>query len=192
MKKTTFHSGTGRIMKVRMRSMSLYESGDSDGKASLKDLFSGAIENYYTGEIGLSRISELIVRGGWPGAIYLTGKEASASARDYISAFLEEDLPRIDDNRHTRDVRKIRFLLESLARNEGTTASVSKLCKDISNATDIVIKEETINEYLDILERSFLVENQEAFAFPGRSGNRLKLAPKRHLTNLLSPALCFQ
>ena len=181
--KGIMHSGTGRITKLRMRSMSLFETGNSTGRVSVKDLFDGNFSDAMTGEIDIREIAMLITRGGWPGILNAGEHAARQNARDYVSSFLEEDLPRIDDNRSFRDGRKMRFLLESLARNESTTASVSKLRTDISIATDMDITQETVNEYLEILKRSFLIEDQNAFTFSARSKNRLKQAPKRHLTD---------
>lgn len=181
--KGIMHSGTGRITKLRMRSMSLFEAGNSTGKVSVKDLFDGNFSDAMTGEIDIREIAMLITRGGWPGILNAGEHAALQNARDYVSSFLEEDLPRIDDNRSFRDERKMRFLLESLARNESTTASVSKLRTDISIATDMDITQETVNEYLEILKRCFLIEDQNAFTFSARSRNRLKQAPKRHLTD---------
>lgn len=181
--KGIMHSGIGRITKLRMRSMSLFEAGNSTGRVSVKDLFDGNFSDAMTGEIDIREIAMLITRGGWPGILNAGEHAALHNARDYVSSFLEEDLPRIDDMRSFRDARKMRFLLESLARNESTTASVSKLRADISIATDMDITQETVNEYLEILKRSFLIEDQNAFTFSARSKNRLKQAPKRHLTD---------
>ncbi len=181
--KGIMHSGIGRITKLRMRSMSLFETGNSTGRVSVKDLFDGNFSDAMTGEIDIREIAMLITRGGWPGILNAGEHAALHNARDYVSSFLEEDLPRIDDKRSFRDARKMRFLLESLARNESTTASVSKLRTDISIATDMDITQETVNEYLEILKRCFLIEDQNAFTFSARSKNRLKQAPKRHLTD---------
>lgn len=181
--KGIMHSGTGRITKLRMRSMSLFEAGNSTGRVSVKDLFDGNFSDAMTGEIDIREIAMLITRGGWPEILNAGEHAALQNARDYVSSFLEEDLPRIDDKRSFRDARKMKFLLESLARNESTTASVSKLRADISIATDMDITQETVNEYLEILKRSFLIEDQNAFTFSARSKNRLKQAPKRHLTD---------
>ena len=165
--KGILHSGTGRITKLRMRSMSLFETGDSSGKASLKDIFDGNFHDTMTGEVDIRELARFIVRGGWPGILNAGINAAMQNARDYIASFLEEDLPRLDDDRSFRDARKMRFLLESLARNESTTASVSRLRADISRAT----------------KRCVLIEDQPAFTFSARSGNRLKQAPKRHLAD---------
>ncbi len=182
-KKTTLHSGTGRITKLRMRSMSLFESGDSSGKVTISSLFNDSFEDCMTGNVELAFIAELIVRGGWPGILGYGEHAYIENSRDYINSFLSEDLLKLDDDKVRRDVRKIGYLLASLARNESTTATVASLCRDIKAATNTDVKEDTVNEYLDLLDRSFLIENQEPFTFSSRSSRRLKQAPKRHLTD---------
>ncbi len=182
-KKSTLHSGTGRITKLRMRSMSLFESGDSSGKVSIKSLFDNAFSDCLTGEVELMHLAELIIRGGWPGILGYGEHAYIENGRDYIRSFLSEDLQKLDDDKIRRDIRKIEFLLTSLARNESTTATITSLCRDIKAATNTDIKEDTVNEYIELLSRCFLIENQEPFTFSSRSSRRLKLAPKRHLTD---------
>lgn len=182
-KKTTIHSGTGRITKLRMRSMSLFESKDSSGSVSIHSLFDNTFESCMTGSVELAHLAELIVRGGWPG-IFGYGEHAYiANGRDYIRSFLSEDLLKLDDDKMRRDIKKIEYLLTSLARNESTTATVASLCRDIKAATNADVKEDTVNDYLKLLDRCFLIENQEPFTFSSRTSRRLKLAPKRHLTD---------
>lgn len=182
-KKSTTHSGTGRITKLRMRSMSLFESCDSSGSVSIHSLFDNTFEDCLTGDVELIHLAELIVRGGWPGILGYGEHAYIENGRDYIRSFLTEDLMKLDDDKVRRDVRKIEYLLVSLARNESTTITVAGLCRDIKAATNTDIKEDTVNEYLNLLERSFLIENQEPFTFSSRSSRRLKLAPKRHMTD---------
>ena len=181
--KGVLHSGTGRITKLRMHSMSLYETGDSTGSVSIQSMFDGSFSSHMTGEVDIREIARFITRGGWPGILKLNEKAALQNARDYIASFLEEDIFHIGDERSYRDIRKIRYLLESLARNESTTASVSKLSMDIAQATETELKHNTVNEYLELLQRCFLVEDQRAFSFSSRSAKRLKQAPKRHLAD---------
>lgn len=177
------HSGTGRITKLRMRSMSLYETGDSNGAVSIKGLFDGNFGEIVEADTELRKLAYFITRGGWPEALNIGEEGAMHSAKDYITSFLEDDLPRIDDERGFRDYRKMNLLLQSLARNESTTVSIRRLCADIAAASESSIKEETVNEYLEILRRAFLVEDQMPFTFSARSSKRLKLMPKRHLAD---------
>lgn len=181
--KGILHSGTGRIAKLRMHSMSLFETGDSDGSVSIRSLFSGDFSDHLSTKISLSDLAMLTVRGGWPGILDCGRSAAINNARDYIQSFLEDEFPRINDNRSFRDGRKMRFLLESLARNESTTATVAKLCSDMNIAYGTSFAYETVNEYLEILRRSFLIDDQLPFVFSSRSRARLKQSVKRHFAD---------
>lgn len=180
-RKGILHSGTGRIARLRMRPMSLYESGYSSGQVSLKALCEGSISPVMTGEVSLKQVIEWIVRGGWPGSLGLSMKQAAEVPREYLRNALENDIDRMDSVK--RDNAKMRRLLQSLARHESTTASNSKLVQDIKEETDDTLDRETVAEYLGVFERLFLIENQPAYASNLRSGVRLKQSPKRHLAD---------
>ena len=130
-RKGILHSGTGRIARLRMRPMSLYESGDSSGQVSLKALCEGSISPVMTGEVSLKQVIEWIVRGGWPGSLGLSMRQAAEVPREYLRNALENDIYRMDSVK--RDNAKMRRLLQSLARHESTTASNSKLVQDIKD-----------------------------------------------------------
>ena len=119
--KGILHSGAGRIARIRMRPMSLYESGDSSGMVSLGDLCADRMESVMTGEVRLTDLIGYILRGGWPASLGLSIKEASLLPRQYLDAIVDDDVYRIDGVK--RDTTKIRLLLRSLARNESTTAT---------------------------------------------------------------------
>lgn len=180
-RKGILHSGAGRIVRLRMRPMTLYESGDSCGSISLGGLLAGNFSPCMNGDVDLMHLAELIVRGGWPGNMNVSAKSASVVARDYITSLLEDDIYRLDEVR--RDVRKMHLLLRSLARNESKMASVSVLRKDISGVDGETIDEGTINVYLDVLQRLFLLDNQLPFSPATRSSIRIKQAEKRHLAD---------
>lgn len=180
-RKGILHSGAGRIARLRMRPMTLFESGDSSGKVSLSELCEGTFTPCMNGEVTLSHLAELIVRGGWPGNLNVPVKNASIIAQEYITALLENDIYRLDEVK--RDVRKMHLLLKSLARNESTIASVAVLRKDISGVDGENIDDNTINAYLDVFRRMFLLDNQLPFAPATRSSIRIKQAEKRHLAD---------
>lgn len=179
--KGILHSGAGRIGRLRMRTMSLYESGDSSGAVSLAELCAGTMRPAMTGEVSLLHIAELIVRGGWPGAIHMTAEQASLIAREYITAVLDDDVYRTDGIK--RNVNKMRLLLRSLARNESTTVSNKTLLRDIKTVDNEDISMDALRDYLDILERLFIIDNQLPFATKIRSSVRVKQSPKRHLAD---------
>ena len=179
--KGILHSGAGRIGKLRMRTMSLYESGDSSGKVSLEALCRGKIATALTGEVDLKNLIALIIRGGWPGAIQLPVEQAALLPTEYLNAVIDDDVFRIDGIR--RNKTKLRLLLRSLARNETTTATNKTLKNDIKEVDDEDIDVETVKEYLDLFERLFLTDNQPPFSAGIRSSVRVKQAVKRHFSD---------
>lgn len=180
-RKGIFHSGAGRIAKLRMRPMSLYEAGVSIGKISLHDLFYTQIESELTGEVSLHLLIEQIIRGGWPGTIGLDFNLAKLVPQQYIEAFIADDVNRVDGI--TRDLKKIRLLLRSLARNESTSVTNKTLQKDIKEQDDEDIGVETVAEYLNLFERMFLLDNQQPFSSNIRSSVRVRQSEKRHFSD---------
>jgi predicted AAA+ superfamily ATPase len=179
--KGILHSGAGRIAKLRMRPMSLYESGDSSGKVSLEALCRGELTPAITGEVGLRKLTELIVRGGWPGSLGIPVAQAALLPIEYLNAVVDDDMHRIDGIK--RDTAKIRQLLRSLARNESTTATNKTLRSDIKAMDEEDIDPDTVAAYLDIFKRLFLTDNQPPFAGKIRSSIRVKQAEKRHFAD---------
>ncbi len=179
--KGILHSGAGRIARLHMRPMSLYESGDSSGKISLGDLCNGKMTPVMTGEVRLKTLISLIIRGGWPGSIGLTEKQAALIPAEYLSAVIDDDVYRMDGIK--RNTAKMRLLLRSLARNESTTVTNRTLKNDIKEIDDEDIDVETVKEYLDIFKRLFIIDDQPPFSSGIRSSVRVKQAVKRHLAD---------
>ncbi len=177
-KENRVHSGAGRIGKLRMRTMSLYESGDSSGKISLEDVCEGKAFSMLTGEVDLRDLATYIVRGGFPGALDLPVDNAQLIAESYIETILADDAQRIDGKKY--DIDKMRLLLHSLARNESTTATKKKLAGDIREIDDESIDYDSVMTYLDVFDRLFLLDNQKPFSSNIRSSVRVKQAEKRH------------
>ncbi len=177
-RKGVLHSGAGRIGKLRMRPMSLYESGDSSGKVSLHELCEGKLIPAITGEVDLRTLARLTVRGGWPGNLDIDDADISLLPSEYLDAVIDDDVNRVDETR--RDSRKVRLLLRSLARNESTTATNRTLKNDIKEIDDEDIDVETVATYLDIFNRLFLTDNQQPYSTKLRSSVRVKQAEKRH------------
>lgn len=179
--KGVLHSGTGRIARVSMSPMSLYESGDSNGKVSLMDLFNGTHQDTLTGNVDLMHLINLTIRGGWPAAIGVPDEVAFELPKSYIDAVIQDDVYRIDGVK--RDNRKMHLLLRSLARNESTTATNKKLKDDIRDIDNQDIDSNTISEYLNIFRRLFILDNQLPFSPNIRSSIRVKQAEKRHFVD---------
>lgn len=178
------HSGAGRICKMKMYTMSLYESGDSSGNVSLKELFTNQVKNKLLDKVELKKIAELIVRGGWPESINLSTKGAEKIVKSYIEAVLDKDIIEVDGIK--RDKGKMEMLLRSLARNESTVSSNSVLIKDIDDnvtAEELTISRNTVADYLNVLNRLHLIENQNSFMYKIRSRSNVGKNPKRHFTD---------
>ncbi len=175
------HTGTGRIAHLKMRTMSLFESGDSSGQASLLDICENRSENIFTGEIKLTRIIDLILRGGWPAGIGLDTERSTLLSHEYVNAILNEDIYKVDGRR--RDRRKIKLLLKSLSRNESTTATDAKIKQDIKDKDQNDIDSKTIADYLDLLHGLHLTENIPPFGPSIRSPLRVKQSEKRHFVD---------
>ena len=179
--KGILHSGAGRIGKIRMRPMSLYESGVSTGDVSLKELCNNILTPKMTGEVNINTIIENIIRGGWPGNQDVPIENASLLPAQYIDAIIDDDVYRIDGIK--RNANKMRLLLRSLARNESTTATNRLLARDIKEIDDNDLDKDTIADYIDIFQRLFIIDNQLPFSTGIRSSVRIKQAEKRHFSD---------
>ena len=174
-KKEVFHSGAGRIGKIKMYTMSLYESGDSTGDASLTAMLEDKQKNINVKIPSLKELANLIVRGGWPSNIKVDADKVGLIPKSYIESILDKDMN--DDKK--RDKNKMRMLLKSLSRNESTVVSNETLIKDIDSIESRI----TLKDYLDVLDRLHIIENQEAYSENYRSKDRIGKSPKRHLTD---------
>lgn len=179
--KGILHSGAGRIARLHMRPMSLFESGNSSGVISLQALCDGHLTPAMTGEVNLRDLVDMIIKGGWPASINLPVDKASYLPTEYLEAIINDDAYRIDGVK--RDVSKMRLLLRSLARNESTTATNRVLKNDVREQDDENIDVDTIASYLDVFTRLFLIDNQPPFASKIRSSVRVKQAEKRHFAD---------
>ena len=181
-KKEVFHSGAGRIGKIKMYTMSLYESGDSTGDASLTAMLEDKQKNINVKIPSLKELANLIVRGGWPSNIKVDADKVGLIPKSYIESILDKDMN--DDKK--RDKNKMRMLLKSLSRNESTVVSNETLIKDIEsyeNKSELIESRITLRDYLDVLDRLHIIENQEAYSENYRSKERIGKSPKRHLTD---------
>lgn len=175
------HSGAGRYGKIHLRTMSLYESGDSTGDISLEELCNNKFKGKATGEVDLRNLAKLIIRGGWPANLEYSAKDASEAIEEYINLIVDDDLYRLDGI--NRDKHKVKLLLKSLARNESTTVSNMTLKKDINEKDNEDIDIDTLASYLNALDRLFLLDNDEPFSTNIRSSVRVKQSEKRHFAD---------
>lgn len=180
--KGVLHSGTGRIKSIRMNNMSLYESGDSTGLISLKDLCENKFESKVLEETNLEKLSYLIVRGGWPGNINVDVNDCDELALGYMENVAKTDLKQLDKDIDYNE-HKAKLILKSLARNESTTVSNQSILNDIIENDNSSISKNTLSKYLDAFNRMFLFNNQEPFSPNIRSSLRVKQMEKRHFSD---------
>lgn len=169
------HSGAGRFARLTMRPMSLFESGDSTGEMSLASLLDGHRPTAGSTDATVSRLAELVVRGGWPLNLTRTIAAAAQANIDYVATIADVDLPTIDPaRRHPRLALRI---LQSLARNTGMEYMVSRVAHDAST-DDSDIARSTVYDYLAPLERLLLLDPLEAWSSHLRSRARLRTSPR--------------
>lgn len=173
----SMHSGTGRISRLYMRTMSLYESKDSDGAVSLCDLFDDkeiSCANHKT----LDDIAFLICRGGWPISIKLEGKASLFQAIDYFDSVVKNDISRVDSVK--RDVEKAKSLLRSYARHVGSQAPLETIRKDmLANQAD-TFDQVTLYSYIDALKKIFVIEDAPAWKPNIRSKTAIRSTDTRY------------
>lgn len=176
----TAHTGTGRISRILMRPMSLFESHESNGSVSLRSLFDGSKYIEAVSELTIEKIAFALCRGGWPASIKQNETSALGMARDYVEAVINYDVSRVDNVEKNPD--RVRMLLRSLARNVGTMASIETIKNDIE-ATDASISDKTISSYLNALRRIYVVEDLPAWLPSLRSKTAIRTSAKRHFVD---------
>lgn len=173
------HSGIGRISRIQMRPMSLYESKESTGSVSLKALFEGEQEIAAVSSMDIPQLAFSICRGGWPGAVTLpAGSEMLA--REYTDMLVEADIRNLDGVE--RNPHRVRQVLRSLARNISTLTTANTILADV-RANDITINERTLDNYLNAMRRLFVVEDVPAWSPSVRSKTTIRTSVKRQLAD---------
>ena len=177
---SSMHTGTGRIGRMKMRPMSLYESKDSNGEVSLSDLFKGEIING-TDTHDLESIAYLICRGGWPKAIDASEKVALRQAIDYYDAIVYNDVDRVGGIK--KDSERMKKLLRSYARNISQQVSLELIREDIL-ANDIEsFGQNTLYSYLDSLKKIFVIEDSPAWNPNLRSKTAIRTTDTRYFVD---------
>ena len=172
------HTGTGRFARVKMRPMSLWESGESSGGISLSALFSGESFSVVAAqEHSLDGIAFMVCRGGWPQTIGRTGSRALLTALEYVEGIAESDISRVDGIPRNPD--RVRRLLRSCARLQGTQANVSALKADMAANDARSLDEDTIDSYLNALKKIFVIEDLPAWCPELRSKGAVRTVDTR-------------
>ena len=176
----TAHTGTGRISRIMMRPMSLFESKESNGAVSLRALFNGDQKVEALSDLSIEKIAFALCRGGWPASIKQQDAAALRMAVDYIEAVINYDVSRVDHVEKNPD--RVRLLLRSLARNIATTATYQTIRADVE-ANDTTISDKTISSYMNALRRIFVVEDLPAWSPSLRSKTAIRNSAKRHFVD---------
>jgi hypothetical protein len=176
----TRHTGAGRFARLRMRPMSLYESGHSNGRISLAALLSGEAPRATDPGLDVLALANRIVVGGWPALIDRSIEESMIAVRAYVDDIRRADIQRVDGVAH--DPERVLQLMRSLARNVATMVGVSTMAKDIASS-ERPIDDDAAYRYYDALQRVMVVEDQPAWAPHLRSRSRIRSSPKRHFVD---------
>lgn len=177
----TIHSGTGRFATLKMRPMSLYESGESCGTVSLRDLFEGKTFDVQRNELDLEAISYLTCRGGWPWATLIPEETALDQAFDYVDSVAEKDMQRVD--RVKRNPERTRLLLRSYARNISQQVSYAAIRQDMLSNDSSSLDEDTVADYIQALKKLFVVEDLAAWNPNIRSKASIRTGDTRHFVD---------
>lgn len=170
------HSGTGRIAKIKMRPMSLFESGDSSGEVSLTDLFSKKdIES--VNNFGIEDVANLIIRGGWPNSVDNLSNMKYKVAAEYVKSLLEEEIKLLDNTEKNK--AKMLAVLKSLSRNVSTCVSNKTILDDVCGIFNNNVSRPTLDYYLDTLEKLYIIENIYATNLNIRSRIAIRTKPKK-------------
>lgn len=175
------HTGTGRFARIRMRPMSLWESKDSQGTVSLKDLFEGKTQVCVCEEISIDDIAYLVCRGGWPKATLQSKDIALERAYDYYDAVVNIDISRVEDI--TRDAERTKRLMRSYARFQGSQTSINKIKEDVKANDSMSIDDNTIWAYIKALEKLFVIEDIPAWNPNLRSKTAVRTANTRYFVD---------
>ena len=178
---TIHHSGAGRFGWLTMRPMSLWESGESSGEVSLKELFMGKAPVAGNRKMSIEELAFVCCRGGWPASVAMKPKAALRQAYNYVDAVCNTDISRVDGVR--REPAFCRRLLKSYARHSGTSATLSTLHADIAANDANSMSENTIASYLQALRKIFVVEDMPAWNPNLRSKSAIRTSDTRYFTD---------
>ena len=176
----TRHTGAGRFARLRMRPMSLYETGHSSGEISLQRLLDGSEQRAKQSGLSIAAVAELVCAGGWPANIGKALSQTLRANRAYLDEIRRTDVSTVSGK--TRDPVKVGRLLRSLARNIATPVAMSKLTAEVGD-NNAPLKADTVAAYIDALDRLMVVENQPAWSPHLRSRTTLRETPVRHFVD---------
>lgn len=175
------HSGIGRIKKITMRTMSMWESNESSGEVSLKQLFNDAGNVSGKNQYQLKDIAYLICRGGFPSAVIEKNKDIALNyAKDYVNTLVSSDITSVDDIK--RNPKRARTILKSYARNVSTAATMTTILKDIESNFDTQ-DIRTVNSYVDAFSKLFVIDETESWTPKLRSKTAIRTTSTKHFVD---------
>lgn len=180
-KRKISHSGTGRIGRIKMRTMSLWESQESTGEVSLKDLFSNSFDITGIGETNLEKIAYYVCRGGWPKSISQRPRIALGRAFDYYDAIVNTDISRTDKG--LTNPERVKLILRSYARHQGAQASIASIRDDIKSNDIMAMDERTVASYIDSLRKIFVIEDMPSWNPNLRSKIAIRTSDTRYFSD---------
>ncbi|MBQ9094582.1 MAG: ATP-binding protein [Prevotella sp.] len=177
------HTGTGRITRMKMYPMSLWESQDSSGEVSLRELFNNPDYDIdgATGKLSMTELIRVACRGGWPATLQLNRNASLLVARDYVDSVCDYDISSIDKKQ--RNPKIARQIIRSYARNISTLAKKTNILADVTASGDISISMDTFDDYIHALERLFVIKDIDAWCPAIRSKTAIRSSPKRCFTD---------
>ena len=188
-KTSTKHTGTGRIARLKIRTMSLYESGESTGEVSFDDIVKG---KNITGvsKLSLEDLASVIVRGGWPASLDIKSDAKYRIAKEYVKSIVEVEVSNVDGTE--RNSEKMMSVLRSLARNVSSQVADSTITSDVKNSFTEDISRPTVNDYIDALTKLFVIENINATNLNFRSKYAMRVKPKKYFVDPSLPAAILE
>ncbi len=175
------HTGTGRIGRLTMRPMSLFESGESTGAVSIGSLFDAPEQVFAENAVDIEQLAYIVCRGGWPRASLLRDTIALDQAYDYYDAVVHYDIQRVDEVE--RDPERVKLLMRSYARHQGTSVNYSVICADMRNNDSSSLTEVTIASYIKALKKIFVIEDMPAWNPNLRSKTAIRTSDTRYFTD---------
>ena len=175
------HTGTGRVAWVKMRPMSLFESGDSSGEISLGELFQSPKEIFGLNLLNMDQLAFVLCRGGWPQATKLSGEVALEQAFDYYDSVVQSDISRADNV--SRNPERVKRLMRSYARNQGTQASAELMRQDVKANDSADFDLDTVYSYLGALNKIFVIEDVHAWNPNLRSKTAIRTSDTRYFVD---------
>jgi len=175
------HTGTGRISRMTMRTMSLFESDESTGQISLEDLFNGNTDMSGKSNLSIEQLAYVLTRGGWPEAVIEENQGyALQMAYNYLDAVANHDISKIDGVERNPD--RVYSLIRSISRNISTQAATTTLVRDLLS-NDESLSDKTVNDYISALKKIYVIDDLPAWSPHLRSKRAIRTTAKRHFSD---------